>query len=319
MSYRKSFKAALCVTVLSSVVCGGEWPKEIHIYKGTTPQLDGIISPQEYADATCLFGVDGWNEQFDLTPVNSPCDLSLKGWIKHNGRNLYFAFDITDDVLYGLDTDRWTPDENPDHVHDFTKKSFGWFGDGIELLINASYTWSQEDGVFNYGDARSWQVVCNHSKSLLGGIGKGGLIQGEPRRSPTAWDYHEKWIRSGSMKAITKIKPDKSGYIVEWMVFPQCLQVDNEKELYWSPKQGTVKMGLNIGVQDLDHRDAGPDNFGRIHHEPWWAGEKNKRTWPKQWGTMWVHPDRKPNDRPGLLENIIQLPANFLEAVCSFF
>ena len=281
----------LSALILTQIALAGEWPSYLHIYKGSTPVIDGTIADGEYDDATIIDGVDSWNDQF--TQTKNSDDLSLKCWVKHDGNNLYFAFDITDDVLYGFDTERWVPDENPDHVHDMTKAGFPWFGDGVELLINASYTWSREVGTFNYGDAKSWQVVCNHSKSLLGGIGKGGLIQGEQRDNPIAWENHEKWIRSGAMKAVTKVKPDKSGYIVEWMISPKCLQVDKDKEIFWSPDMGIVKMGLNIGVQDLDYRDTAPDNWGRFHHEPWWAGEKDHRTEPRQWGTMYVHPDYK--------------------------
>jgi len=283
----------LCSMLLTQIAMAGEWSRYLHIYKGSTPVLDGAIGEDEYSDATVFCGVESWNEQFVATPTTDKNDLSVTCWAKHDGRNLYFAFDVTDDILYSYETERWAPDENSDRVHDFTKSSFPWFGDGVELLINASNTWPKEDDVFNYGDARSWQVVCNHSKSLLGGIGKGGLIQGEQRDNPVAWVNHEKWIRSGDMKAVTKVKPDKSGYIVEWMVSSKCLQVDKDKEIFWSPDMGTVKMGLNIGVQDLDNRDIAPDNWGRFHHEAWWAGEPDKRTWPKQWGTMYVHPEEK--------------------------
>ena len=281
----------ICGLLLTQIALAGEWPSYLHIYKGSTPNLDGKITKGEYDDAAVIHGVDGWNDQCFETPSKTDKDLSVTCWAKHDGKNLYFAFDITDDILYGIETDRWVPDENPDHVHDMTLESFPWFGDGVELLINASYTWPKEVGTFNYGDARSWQVVCNHSKSLLGGIGKGGLIQGEQRDNPIAWESHEKWIRSGDMKAVTKVKPDRSGYIVEWMVSPKCLQVDKDKEIFWSPEMGIVKMGLNIGVQDLDNRDTAPGNWGRFHHEPWWAGEKDYRTEPRQWGTMYVHPE----------------------------
>lgn len=291
-------KKCLFIVIVSIIIAlqpasAGQWPKYLHIYRGSTPTIDGTISKGEYDDAILINGVGGWNDQFYKTPTQNPDDLSVTVWIKHDGKNLYFAFDITDDILYGIETDRWTPDENPDHVHDMTKAGFPWFGDGVELLINASYTWPKEVGTFNYGDARSWQIVCNHSKSLLDGIGKGGLIQGEQRDSPIAWENHEKWIRSGDMKAVTKVKPDKSGYIVEWMVSPKCLQVEKDKQVYWSPEMGIVKMGLNIGVQDLDKRDTAPANWGRFHHEPWWAGEKDYRTEPRQWGTMFIHPDHK--------------------------
>lgn len=279
------------VLVLTQIVFAGEWPSYLHVYKGSVPVVDGIIADGEYDDATVIDGVDNWNDQF--MAVQDSNDLSLKCWVKHDGNNLYFAFDINDDVLYGIDTPRWVPDENPEKVHDFTKASFPWFGDGVELLVNASYTWSNEVGTFNHGDARSWQVVCNHTKSLLGGIGKGGLIQGEQRDNPKAWENHEKWIRSGDMKAVTTVKPDKSGYIVEWMISPKCLQVDKDKEIFWSPDIGIAKMGLNIGIQDLDNRETAPDNWGRFHHEAWWAGEKDYRTEPRQWGTMYIHPEPK--------------------------
>ncbi len=287
----------LLIVSITSIGFSGDWAKYLHIYRGTTPLLDGVISKGEYDDASIIYSGKGWNDYCYKTPVTDPRDLSVKCMVKHDGTNLYFAFDITDDVLYGIETDMWVPDENPDHVHDFTKAGFPWFGDGVELLINASYTWPKETGTFNYGDARSWQVVCNHSKSLLGGVGTGGLIQGEQRDSEVAWVNHEKWIRSGAMKAVTKVKPDKSGYIVEWMITPQCLQVDKEREIFWSPDMGIVKMGLNIGVQDLDERDTAPGNWGRFHHEIWWAGEKDFRTEPRQWGTMYIHPDyRKTNE-----------------------
>jgi hypothetical protein len=278
---------------LISLSYAGDWAKYVHIYRGTTPTLDGRISKGEYDDATVIYTNENWNDHNINTPVKDKKDLSAKCMIKHDGKNLYFAFDITDDVLYAVETDRWVPDENPKHVHNFTKAGFPWFGDGIELLINASYTWPTQTGTFNYGDARSWQVVCNHSKSLLGGLDAGGLIQGEQRDSPVAWINHEKWIRSGAMKAVTKVKDDKSGYIIEWMVTPECLQVDKDKKVYWSPEMGVVKMGFNIGFQDLDERDRAPQNWGRFHHEIWWAGERDYRTEPRQWGTMYVHPDYK--------------------------
>ncbi len=312
---KKSLLLVVCGLLLAQISFAGEWPRYLHIYKGSTPDLDGTISKGEYGDAAVISGVKNWTAQFDATPVKNPKDLSVKCWVKHDGNNLYFAFDITDDVLYGIDTERWTPDENPDHVHDMTTTGFPWFGDGVELLINASYTWPKEPGTFNYGDARSWQVVCNHTKSLLGGLGKGGLIQGENRNNPIVWENHEKWIRSGAMKAVTKVKPDKSGYIVEWMISPECLQVDKDEEIFWSPEMGTVKMGLNIGLQDLDYRDTAPGNWGRFHHEPWWTGEKDYRTDPRQWGTMYVHPEKK----QGLLDGLVQLPGNLINAIFSIF
>ena len=47
-------------------------------------------------------------------------------------------------------------------------------------------------------------------------------------------------------------------------------------------------MGLNIALGDLDEPEKGEGNFGNFHHEDWFTGEKNKRTWRRQWGTLWM-------------------------------
>ena len=70
-----------------------------------------MLADGEYDDAVAFSGMKGWMSQFN--PTANPKDLSLKGWAKHDGESFYFAFQITDDVLYGIDTERWLPDENP--------------------------------------------------------------------------------------------------------------------------------------------------------------------------------------------------------------
>src|SRR5262245_45270375 len=96
------------------------------------------MSRGEWNDAISFRGVEGWISQF--TPTRAPRDLSMEGWVKHDGHSLFFAFDVTDDVLYGIDTPRWLPDNNP-RAHELTQDGFPWFGDEMELLINASNQW----------------------------------------------------------------------------------------------------------------------------------------------------------------------------------
>ncbi len=57
-----------------------------------------------------------WTHTF--SPTTDPKDLSLKGWVKHDGKRLYFAFEVDDDLLYGIHSPRWPPKENP-KAHDF--------------------------------------------------------------------------------------------------------------------------------------------------------------------------------------------------------
>ena len=94
----------LALALVACTLTAGEFPRTLDAYAGTTPEVDGVISPGEYSDATEFSGVSGWMAQF--TPTKDPKDLSLTGYVKHDGKYLYFAFDVTDDVLYGIDTER---------------------------------------------------------------------------------------------------------------------------------------------------------------------------------------------------------------------
>ena len=218
--------------------------------------LDGKISPGEWEDATEFSGVADWVPQF--SPTTDPKDLALHGYVKHDGRRLYFAFDVTDDVLYGIDTPRWLPDDNP-HGHELSRRGYPWFGDEMELLINAANHWTGNREAT--GDGSSWQMVCNLTKSRLGGIGTGGLLEGEPRNRPEAWANYQRWILSGAQRAVAKPKPGGHGYIIEWAVsFQPCLEVEPGR--FYSPSMGDRKMGLNIALGDLDQPADGTGNFG---------------------------------------------------------
>jgi hypothetical protein len=273
-----------CVFALSA----GEFPRSVEAFRGRTPVLDGILSPGEWNDATRFSGVSDWIPQFSRT--TDPQDLSLRAWVKHDGRRLYFAFGVTDDVLYGIDTARWLPDENP-RAHELSRAGFPWFGDEMELLINATNHWSGKEEAA--GDGSSWQMVCNLTKSRKGGIGVGGLLEGEPRRVQRAWDTYQKWILTGAQEAVARKKPGGKGYIIEWAVsFNPCLEVAPGK--FYSTALGDRAMGLNIALGDLDQKERGAGNFGHFHHEDWFAGAKDVRTQLRHWGTLWIRTGTRP-------------------------
>jgi SSS family solute:Na+ symporter len=257
----------------------------LHSYPGSTPHLDGVLSAGEWSDATRFTGTANWTSTF--TPTTDPKDLSVQGWVKHDATHLYFAFDVTDDVLYGIDTPRWLPDENA-LAHELTPKGFPWFGDEIEILINAGGTWQAHESAA--GSGSSWQMVCNLTKSRKGGIGTGGLLEGEPRSSQTAWDTYRQWIESGAQDAVAKAKPAGHGYIVEWAIrFNPCLEVAPGR-FYNPTKNATV--GLNIAVGDLDRKEDGKGNFGNFHHEDWLSGKPKTRTELRDFTTLTLHARR---------------------------
>src|SRR5688572_3164496 len=146
----------LCLSFLNA----GDFPRKLDAFPGKTPRLDGVLSRGEWDDASSFSGVSDWIPQF--SPTRDPKDLSLRGWVKHDGRRLYFAFDITDDVLYGIDIPRWLPDNNAS-AHELTPQGWPWFGDEMELLINASNRWTGNENAA--GNGSSWQMVCNLTKS----------------------------------------------------------------------------------------------------------------------------------------------------------
>jgi SSS family solute:Na+ symporter len=288
MSGARPVIAALLLALGSALALAGEWPVHLEAYLGSTPTLDGAISPGEYADAIRFEGVEGWTPQF--TPTTDPRDLSLVGYVKHDGKRLYFAFDVTDDVLYGIDTPRWLPKENP-KAHELSRQGFPWFGDEMELLINASNKWAGNENAA--GNGASWQMVCNLTKSRKGGAGAGGLLEGEPRSDESAWNTYQQWILSGAQECAARPKPGGKGYVIEWAVsFNPCLEVEPGK--FYSPALGDRAMGLNIALGDLDTPERGAGNFGGFHHEDWFAGVKNLRTNLKQWGTLWIRTAPKP-------------------------
>lgn len=279
------FSRLASLLLLPLIVQAGEWSRELKAFRGSTPVLDGVLSPGEWDDAVTIEGTRGWTAQF--TPTTDVKDLSLSGWVKYDGERLYFAFNVTDDVLYGIDTERWLPANNAD-AHELSRRGWPWFGDEMELLINASNHWDGDED--SRGDGQSWQMVCNLTKSRLGGVGVGGLLEGEPRAKESAWSHYQQWIKTGAMQAVIKRKVAGKGYIVEWSIaFDPCLEVSPGR--FFKPGDKDVVMGLNIAVGDLDERVKGKGNFGDFHHEDWFAGEKDKRTNVRQWGMLRLMPN----------------------------
>ena len=94
-------------------------------------------------------------------------------------------------------------------------------------------------------------MVCNLTKSRKGGVGAGGLLEGEPRRDARAWDTYQAWIGSGAQECAARPHADRKGYTIEWAVnFDPCLEVS--PGVFYSPAMGDRAMGLNILIGDLD-------------------------------------------------------------------
>jgi solute:Na+ symporter, SSS family len=183
----------------------GEAPrKELFAYLGSTPTLDGYIDPAEWADAYTVKGIGQWDPEFLPVPRAAPVDLDLTLWVKHDAKRLYFGFRVEDDVLYGYQTPSWLPSGNPS-ANNLTQEGWPWFGDEMELLLNPGNL-SGYSNTTVPGNASAWQMVCNLHKSRLGGIGVGGLLEGEPRSSLSAWDTYQQWILTGCVLLVSNVE-----------------------------------------------------------------------------------------------------------------
>ncbi len=268
----------------------GEFPDTLIAYLGTTPTLDGHIDEGEYEDAEEIIGVRGW--QSDTPPASeNPEDLSVVGWVKHDGNSLFFAFDVTDDILYGFDIDRWLPDSNPKANELHLQRGWPFWGDGMEIMMNSTHQWEGDDQ--SVGDGRSWQVCCSTNKSILGGLGVGGISYGLPYDAGV-WDRYERWVRNGDMEAVVRLKSEEEsrGYIVEWRINPNPCMMINEKTFVDLSKE--TKVGLNIEFQDLDEKEKGEGNWSNMHHIDYWTKvPPNRKTDLKSFGTLIIKPVKK--------------------------
>lgn len=275
------------------------FPPPLHAYSGSTPTLDGLLTPSEWADATPFGGIGTFDAGF--FPVTDPLDLDIAGWVKHDRSRLYFGFNITDNLLFSLQAPPWLPAGNP-AAENLTTAGWPWFGDEMEILINAPNAydspWDEplgEPGIF--------QLVCNLHKSRLGGMGVGGMLEGEPRSSPTAWDNYQNWIYARTVECAVHAHPGagpggSSVYGMEWAFdFEPLLQL--APGVYYNASMGSTPMGLNIALGDTDTQAQGNSVFG-LRHEQWWSGNTscggrgNCHTLLSYFGTLVMEPGARP-------------------------
>jgi len=244
-------------------------------YYGKPPVLDGVLSPGEWDDASQFTGVKDWWPAFH--PVTDDQDSSLKGFVKHDGKHLYFAADVTDDLLYGIDTPRYLPPSNP-KAHELTREGYPWLGDEMEILLFAGESPLRLDAE---GNGTSWQMVCNLTKSRAGGVGAGGILEGEPRSRAAAWETYRKWIEDGAQQCAARPKPGGKGYVIEWAIrFDPC--VETSPGVFYSPELGPATVRIKVVLGDMDRPEDGAANPYLFHHEQWFApgaSPDGRRAW----------------------------------------
>ena len=288
--------------------------RTLKAWRGSTPTIDGVLSPGEWEDGfelvTPFAGSPKtmqWASEF--SEVTDPSDLSLQGWMKHDDKALYLGFNITDDLLHGVQTAHWAPPANP-QVDALNQSGWPWFGDEMEILLNAAGPPDEcapsdpskphDGGIEVVGNETEWQMVLNLAKSRLGGVGVGGLLEGEPRDSLSAWNNYGSWIKSGKMRGAAKVAKQSTGanvWVAEWEISFELMQIEPGKP--YSADMPDQTMSINIALGDVDTPQEGA-GYGKknaygIRHEQWPCGNKAGRTHLCQFCTFLMMHGTKPS------------------------
>ncbi len=268
--------------------------RQMVCWKGATPLFDGHIGPDEYRDATPFEWNSEWTEAMKQE-ITSRQDLDFRGWIKHDGEHLYLALDVSDDIFYGIETERWLPPQD-EFAHVIGERTRGrpWFGDMIEILTYSRMLDIGEPVSDVTGDGRGVQIIYNLTKSLEGGIGVPGMLPHGPNRSVESWENNKRWILEDIIETRTVMIESEDRYTMELR-----LRLDGGVEIrdgeYWTDGMADTAIGFNLAVGDVDEAEKAPD--GLLHHETWWAGktvQPDSGPRVKLWGLLVLTAREKP-------------------------
>lgn len=263
-------------------------------WKGATPEFDGRIGLAEYDDAAPFEWNADWVEAMKQG-ITSKQDLDFNGWVKHDGEHLYLAFNVTDDIFYGIETERWLPPQDEfTHVIGERERGRPWFGDMIEILIFGRMLEIAEPVSDVTGDGRGIQIIYNLTKSLEGGIGAPGMLPHGPNRTVENWENNKRWILDDVIETRTVIHSVEDRYTVEARI-----RLDGGVEIsegqFWTDGMPDTPIGFNLAIGDVDEAEMSPD--GLLHHETWWAGktvQPDSGPRLKLWGALVLTSKPKP-------------------------
>jgi hypothetical protein len=260
----------------------GWTPPEIRVPFGKAPALDGVADKGEWDDALVVRQAnDPWphdtmSQKLDVK--YDPADLACAVRMKHDGARLYILCEITDDLIYKLDTQEWAPDKYKDRPKPFWKspagqEDWGYWGDCLEVGICANMK----------GDYKSFPVTGPQDKDkpaecwkVQGNISYGRVMAGEVLQD---------WVDKGHMQCAMKRLEKGKGYVLEWSIaFNPCLSVGDGK--FYEPGK-SEPMGMQLIVVDVDTPEAGAGHIHPlINHQGVWpycgkGAKKARVNWAK--------------------------------------
>ncbi len=264
------------------VVPDGWVPPEVRCPFGKAPVLDGVAAKGEWDDALVLRrAADPWphdtmSQQLNVT--YDPADLACAIRMKHDGARLYVLCEITDDLLYNLDTEEWVPDSYKSRTKPYWKsppgkEDWGYWGDCFETGICANM-----DGAYK-SFAVTGPVDANKPGEcwkVQGNISYGRVMTGEVLKD---------WVEKGAMRCAMKRLAKGRGYVLEWSIaLNPCFAVGEGK--FYEPGKSPA-VGLQIMLLDVDTPEAAKGKLNPlINHQGVWpycgkGPKKAKLNWAK--------------------------------------
>jgi len=216
------------------------------------PRSSMVLSKKtEYSDATSFSWSPDWIEAMK-EEIELREDLYFEGWIKHEGKHLYLALDIHDDLFYGIETERWLPVADTDaHVIGSRTQGRPWVGDMVEFLIYGRMIELDPPISDVTGDGRGVQFIYNLAKSLERGIGDPGMLPHGPNRSEENRINNWRWIEDDIIETRTVIYPDENRYTVELrLLLKGGVEIANGE--CWGMGKSDAVVGFDLSIGDVD-------------------------------------------------------------------
>lgn len=241
-------------------------PPEIHCPFGTAPVLDGEITAGEWDDALFIRKAnDPWphdTQEQKLKVTYAAADLGVVIRMKHDGTRLYILTEVTDDILYNLDTPEWVPANITNRGKPIWKsppgqEDWGYWGDCFEVGLCANFNGPYKILPITGPSDPAKPGEC---WKVQGNISYGRIMGG---------DKLQEWVDSKAMQCAMKRRAKGQGYIEEWAIaFAPCLATGEGK--YHQPGSKDP-IGMQLNIVDIDAPEATKDHPNRLlHHQGIW-------------------------------------------------
>lgn len=257
-------------------------PPEIHCPAGQAPMLDGRVAAEEWSDALIVRRVnDPWPHDTQVQKLNvtyPAADLGCAIHIKHDAKHLYVLAEVTDDLIYKLDSEEWIPGKFADRGRPAWKsppgqEDWGYWGDCFEIGLCANIAGPYK---FLPITGASDPAKPGECWKIQGNISYGRIMAG---------DAMQPWVASGALRCAMQRREDPKGYVQEWAIaLDPCLTVGDGTCVRPGAEQ---PIGMQLILVDVDTPESASGHLHPlINHQGVWpyngrGPKKSRVNWAK--------------------------------------